>query len=69
MQVGFDAVDELAKVHGFAWSKKLAHKALTAEGFIHGVRIVLCKPMTFMNVSGESVAPIAKKHGISMGQV
>ena len=67
--MGFDAVDDLAQRHGLTWSKKLTQKAMTAEGRIHGVRVVLCKPMAFMNVSGESVAPIAKKHGIPLCQV
>lgn len=30
---------------------------------------MLCKPMTFMNVSGESVAPIAKENGLERSQV
>lgn len=69
MQVGFEAVDLLARENSLTWGRKLTHKALTAEGHIRGCRVVLCKPMTFMNVSGESVAPIAKKHGIPTSQV
>ena len=69
MQVGFDAIDAFAQQHGLTWGRKLVHKAQCAEGQVAGVRVVLCKPMTFMNVSGESVAPIAKKHGIALEQV
>ena len=69
VQVGFDAIDQLAQQHGLSWGRKLVHKAHTAEGSIRGARVVLCKPMAFMNVSGESVAPLAKKHGMSVGQV
>ena len=69
MQVGFEAVDSLAAEHGLSWDRKLNHKAVTAQGHIHGQRVVLCKPMTFMNVSGESVRPLAQKHGFARGQV
>jgi peptidyl-tRNA hydrolase, PTH1 family len=69
LQVGFDAIDKLARQHGLSWSKKLTHKALTAEGNICGTRVVLAKPMCFMNVSGESVSPLVKKHGFFPEQV
>lgn len=38
-------------------------------GNMHGVPVLLCKPMTFMNVSGESVAPIMKDNGLELSQV
>lgn len=69
LQIGFDAVDLLAKRHGLTWSKKLEHKALISQGHIHGCRVALCKPMAFMNLSGESVAPLARKYGIPTQQV
>lgn len=40
-----------------------------ATGSMHGVPVLLCKPMTFMNVSGESVAPIMKDNGLQLSQV
>lgn len=52
--VGFMVVDELAK----RWSIKMNEKkckALIGEGNIAGVKVALIKPMTFMNLSGESV--------------
>ena len=52
--VGFMAVDLIAEVHGFApWTKKF--RSLVAEGRIGRNRILLLKPQTFMNVSGEAV--------------
>ena len=52
--IGFMAVDEIQRRPGFApWSKKF--KALISEGEIAGEKILLMKPQTFMNVSGESV--------------
>jgi PTH1 family peptidyl-tRNA hydrolase len=52
--VGFMALDAIAEVHGFApWSKKF--RALVADGRIGRERILLLKPQTFMNDSGDSV--------------
>lgn len=52
--VGFMAADEIARRHGFSpWSKKF--QALIAEGNLGGEKIILIKPQTFMNLSGQSV--------------
>ena len=55
--MGFSALDELASRHGIAIEKKKC-KALVGEGSIGGERCVLCKPQTFMNLSGESVVQL-----------
>jgi PTH1 family peptidyl-tRNA hydrolase len=52
--LGFIAVDQLAEKHGIT-IKKLRHKALTGTGIIDGKRVMLVKPQTYMNLSGESV--------------
>jgi len=52
--VGFMAVDLVAEVYGFApWTKKF--RSLVAEGRIGRHKILLLKPQTFMNVSGDAV--------------
>jgi PTH1 family peptidyl-tRNA hydrolase len=52
--VGFDAIDVLAdRYHISVDSKK--HKALYGKGVIEGQKVILAKPQTFMNLSGESV--------------
>jgi PTH1 family peptidyl-tRNA hydrolase len=52
--VGFMAVDAIARAHGFGpW--KARFQGLTAEGRLGDAKIVLLKPMTFMNESGRSV--------------
>jgi len=52
--IGFMAADAIARRHSFSpWSKKF--KAEIAEGTIAGEKVLLLKPMTFMNLSGESV--------------
>ena len=53
--VGFMAVELIAEAHGFApWTKKF--RSLVAEGRIGRHRILLLKPQTFMNISGEAIA-------------
>ena len=48
------AADIIAEVHDFAlWSKKF--RSLVAEGRIAGQRVLLLKPQTFMNDSGDAV--------------
>jgi PTH1 family peptidyl-tRNA hydrolase len=52
--VGFMAVDTLAEVHRFGpWTKKF--RSLVAEGRIGTSRLLLLKPQTFMNDSGDAV--------------
>ena len=52
--IGFMAVDEIARAHGFGpWRARF--QGLVAEGRIAGARVLLLKPLTFMNESGRSV--------------
>lgn len=56
--IGFMAVDVIADRHGFSpWRQRF--KGLVAEGVIAGVKILALKPLTYMNVSGESVQAAA----------
>jgi PTH1 family peptidyl-tRNA hydrolase len=52
--VGFDAVDELARRYDIQVDTK-KHKAICGKGMIDGYKVVLAKPQTYMNLSGESV--------------
>ena len=54
---GFIAIDALADKYGISISEK-KHKALCGTGVIEGNKVVLVKPQTFMNLSGESVRSI-----------
>jgi PTH1 family peptidyl-tRNA hydrolase len=52
--IGFMAVDAIHRKHPFSpWSKKF--KAEISEGEIGGEKVLLVKPQTFMNLSGEAV--------------
>lgn len=57
--VGFCAIDMISGKHGIKVDR-LKHKALTGDGSIKGERVLLVKPQTFMNLSGESVRDIAE---------
>lgn len=66
--VGFDALDLLATKHNISVSK-LKFKALYGEGTIEGQRVLLVKPQTFMNLSGESVRDIVDWYKIPMSRL
>lgn len=54
--VGFSAIDEYQKVNGFPkWQEKTKFKAFVTEDFDAGQKIILAKPTTLMNLSGEAV--------------
>ncbi|MFU0800072.1 MAG: aminoacyl-tRNA hydrolase [Xylanivirga thermophila] len=53
--MGFMVLDRLAKRHSISIDK-LRHKALIGKGVISGEKIVLAKPQTYMNISGQSVS-------------
>lgn len=56
--IGFMAVDRIAARHGFGpWRQRF--RGSTAEGGLGGERVLLLKPLTYMNGSGESVQPAA----------
>lgn len=52
--VGFDAIDFLVDEYRIPSSGK-QHKAMYGKGIIEGQKVILAKPMTYMNLSGEAV--------------
>ena len=64
--VGFMVADILAETHGFgAWGKKF--RSLVTEGRVGRQRILLLKPQTFMNDSGEAVAQALRFYKLDIG--
>ena len=55
--VGFDVLEILSQKYDIPMLK-LRCKAVVGEGTIHGHRVALCQPQTFMNLSGESVVQL-----------
>jgi PTH1 family peptidyl-tRNA hydrolase len=65
---GFLVVDRLAERHEIDATRSKA-RALVGYGSIGTVPVVLAKPQTFMNLSGESVAPLLRQHQLSRSAV
>ena len=53
--IGFEALDKLADIHHISVNRS-KFKALVGEGTIGGEKVVLMKPQTYMNLSGEAIA-------------
>lgn len=60
--VGFEVVDAIAAELGLEWETKKAFSCLMAKGVFAGTPVLLVKPQTYMNLSGDSVAPVVKYH-------
>jgi PTH1 family peptidyl-tRNA hydrolase len=57
--IGFMVVDEIARRHGFApWRRRFQGE--TSEGALAGERVILLKPATYMNLSGNAVQDAAQ---------
>ena len=55
---GFAALDSLAGKWGISVSKT-KFQGLWGQGEVDGRKVVLLKPLTYMNLSGDSIAPLA----------
>jgi PTH1 family peptidyl-tRNA hydrolase len=63
--VGYMAADVLAEAHGFGpWSKKF--RSLVAEGRVGHHRVLLLKPQTYMNDSGDAVQQALKFYKLEL---
>ena len=66
--IGFMVLDHIASEHGFSpWRSKFQGEI--AEGRLNNEKVVLLKPGTFMNLSGQSVGEAARFHKISNGEI
>jgi peptidyl-tRNA hydrolase, PTH1 family len=61
--VGAEVVQLLADRHG-AKLRKSKERAVVDEVVVGGRRLALAIPLTYMNLSGEAVAPLVRRHGI-----
>lgn len=61
--VGFSVIDMLSDKYNIPVIEK-KHKALIGKGIIDGVKVILVKPQTYMNLSGESVREIVDYYKI-----
>lgn len=66
--IGFMAVDEIARRHGFApWRRRF--QGMTSEGTLEHEKIVLLRPETFMNESGRAVQEAANFFKLAAGDI
>ncbi len=61
--MGFLTIDAFAEKHDIKVNR-IKHKALVGEGFISGKKVMLVKPQTYMNLSGQSVREIVSYYDI-----
>ncbi len=60
--IGFEVADAVAREMGAEFRRSAAFRGDLAGGSLAGVRVIAVKPMTFMNLSGDCVAPVVKYH-------
>lgn len=65
LQVGFQVLDSLASRAGVSLTSA-RDKALQARGVIAGQQVVLAKPITFMNLSGEAVGKLTRYYKVGI---
>lgn len=66
--VGFMCTDKLAEKSGAEFSKAEC-KAVTAHARINGQKVIIAKPVTYMNLSGQAVVELTNKYKIEKGNL
>ena len=64
--IGFEVVDAVARGIGASWKGSSSFKGELATGLLGGVKVLLVKPQTYMNLSGECVSPVLKYHNATI---
>ena len=66
--MGFMAVDRLADKLGVAFTKGEC-RAVTAHAKVNGVKVIVAKPVTYMNLSGMAVQELCHKYKVEKGHL
>lgn len=66
--IGWDAITRISDDYRISLDTK-KHKAICGKGFIEGEKVVLAQPMTYMNLSGESVRELVDFYKVSPSEV
>src|SRR3954451_21077400 len=66
--IDFRSIDAIAQAYGLTFAKKQS-KALVADGVIADRKVLLAKPQTYMNLSGESVRSLVDFYKIPVGNL
>ncbi len=67
--VGFKAIDFFANQYGLAFRESVRFRGSLAQGCIQDKQVILLKPMTFMNVSGESIKSCVEYFSIAQEKI
>ncbi|MBL7126676.1 MAG: aminoacyl-tRNA hydrolase [Dehalococcoidales bacterium] len=62
--IGFMCLNRFARKHGIRFTRKQGY-ARIGEGEINGMKLILARPQTMMNLSGQSVSRLVKRYNIS----
>jgi PTH1 family peptidyl-tRNA hydrolase len=62
--IGFMVIDRLGEGCGIKTGRR-SSRALTGRGLVAGQHVVLAKPQTYMNLSGDSVRPLLDRNGLT----
>jgi len=65
---GFQCLARFAERHGLRFSF-YRFRASLAEGTVAGRRVLLARPLTYMNESGQAVAPLARRYAVAPGDL
>jgi len=65
---GFQCLERLAQAHGLRFEATRFDSSL-ASGQICGIRVVLAKPLTYMNLCGRAVAALVRYHCLDLGRL
>ena len=65
--VGFDVIDRLSEKYNISVDTK-KHRAYIGKGIIEGQKVILAKPQTYMNLSGESIRSMVDYYKIDPEQ-
>ena len=66
--MGFIAVDRLAEKLGVNF-EKCECKSVTAHARVNGEKVIIAKPVTYMNLSGQAVVELTNKYKIEKGKL
>ena len=66
--IGWRVLDAFAVKHGLKFDKRQA-RSIVAQGQVYGRSLVLCKPLTYMNNSGEAVSALSRFYKIAPTEI
>ncbi|WP_341758468.1 aminoacyl-tRNA hydrolase [Candidatus Tisiphia endosymbiont of Ditula angustiorana] len=67
--VGFTAVERLSEYYKFSWNSKAKFHAELAQGIIARHKLLLAKPLTYMNLSGKAVQAICSYYNVKLQNI